>query len=66
MTGAIRPAMTERMEPWESDTMLKWKSKWLRNHTAMVAMRMTEKARWRKSRAFSQSSWATLRRLGRR
>ena len=45
MTGTSSPETAARMLSWEFSTRLKLKSKLFRNHTTMVAIRMTEKAR---------------------
>ena len=63
-TGATKPEMVARMLPWESSSSSRLKLKLERNQTTMVAMRITEKARCRKSRDFSQSSCPTFRGLG--
>ena len=65
-SGATPVEITARMLARESSTMLRPKSNLLRNHTTIVATRMTENARCRKSLAFSHSSCATLRGLGSR
>ena len=59
-TGVIRLARAARMLSRESVTILKRKSKLFRNHTTIVAIRITEKARCRKSLLFSQRSCATF------
>ena len=64
--GASHPATKARMLSRESSTRLKVGSKLFKNQITMVATRITEKARWRKSLAFSHSSCSTLRGLGRR
>ena len=66
ISGAIRPAIAARMLSCESSTILRRKSKVCRNQITSVAIRITVNARCRKSRDFSQSSWSTLRGLGRR
>ena len=58
--GEISPAVMARMLLWASATMFRWKSKVWRNHTTMVARKITVKARWRKSLALSHSRWATF------
>ena len=64
--GAMPLAIQARMLSCGSAVRLSWKSKFCRNQMMMVARKMTVKARSRKSRAFSQSSWATFFRPGRR
>ena len=64
--GAMAPETTARMLWAESETMFICRSKLCRNHTATVAMRMMEKARCKKSLAFSHSSWVTFFSPGRR
>ena len=58
--GASRPAIMARMLCWESSTIFRCRSKLCRNQTTTVAMRMMEKARCRKSLAFSHRSCATF------
>ena len=58
--GASSPAIMARMLSWEFSTMFRCRSKLWRNQTTMVAMRMMEKARCRKSLAFSHRSWTTF------
>ena len=65
-SGASTPAAMASMLSAESDTMFRRRSKLWRNHTTTVAMRMTEKARCKKSLAFSHSSCATFLALGSR
>ena len=65
-SGAITPAITARMLVCESSTMCRPKSKWLRNQTTIVAMRITENALCRKSLDFSHRSRATFLGLGMR
>ena len=64
MMGAIQPATMARMLSFSSVTMEKLVSKVLRSHIITVATRITEKALWRKSFAFSQRSWNTFLALG--
>ena len=66
MTGTSRPAAAARMLSCESLTGFSPKSKLLRNHTTIVAIRMIENARDRKSFVFSQRSYTTSRGHGRR
>ena len=65
-SGVSSPAIEAKMLSCESVAGFRRKSKLCRNHTTMVAMRITENARCKKSFAFSQSSCMTLRGLGRR
>ena len=65
-SGAIPPASRARMLVCGSDVRRSRRSKFCRNQMTMVAIKMTVNARSRKSRAFSQSSWATFFRPGRR
>ena len=65
-SGARTPATAARMLSSEDTTMFIRKSKLCRNQITMVASRMTEKARCRKSLAFSHSSCTTFLALGRR
>ena len=58
----VQPAI---IDSEESVTRLNLVSKLCRNHTTTVAMRMTEKAFWRKSLAFSHMSWRVERKDGR-
>ena len=66
MIGARSPATAASMLSWELSTRFSRKSKLDRNQTMMVAIRITEKARCRKSLDFSHSSRATFRGLGNR
>ena len=65
-SGTSTPATMASILSAESDTMFRCRSKLWRNHTTTVAMRMTEKARCKKSLAFSHRSCATFLMLGRR
>ena len=65
-TGAMTPAIEASMLSEESATISRRKSNVCRNQMTIVAMKMTEKARSRKSFDFSQSSCMTLRRPGMR
>ena len=65
-SGAIPLASHARMLCCGSAVRLSRRSKLCRNQMMMVATKITVKARWRKSRAFSQSSWTTFLRPGRR
>ena len=62
--GTNTPAIMDNMLCYESVTKLSPASKLLRNHTTIVAMRITENALCRKSFAFSHSSWNTFLALG--
>ena len=64
--GTSNPEIAAKMLSCEFDAGFRRKSKLCRNHTIMVAIRMTEKALCKKSFAFSQSSCITFRGLGRR
>ena len=66
MSGASSPAAAARMLSWESVTRFRLKLKLFRNQTTIVAIRITEKARRRKSLDFSHSSRATFLGLGKR
>ena len=65
-SGVRKPETVARMLSRESATRLKRKSKLCRNHTTIVAIRITEKARCRKSFDFSQRSCRVLRAVGSR
>ena len=65
-SGAIRlPIMASRLASGVSATLRRL-SKVCRNQISTVATKMMVKARWMKSRAFSQISCPTLRAEGRR
>ena len=64
--GAMPLATKARMLSCGSAVRLSCRSKFCKNQMTMVAMKITVKARSRKSRAFSQSSCITFFRPGRR
>lgn len=65
-TGAMAPAITPSMLCAISGAGERVKVKCCKNHTTMVARKMTVKARFKKSLALSHSCRATLRGAGRR
>ena len=65
-SGAMTPESAASRLCCESATTLRRRSNVCKNQMTMVATKMTVKARWRKSFAFSQRSWATFLAPGRR
>ena len=64
--GAMQLATSAKMLSCGSAVKLSCGSKFCKNQMTMVAIKITVKARSKKSRAFSQSSWQTFFRPGRR